>query len=279
MILVTAAAGRTGRHLISALQARDLPVRALVRRPQPDPALPGDVELVVGDLLDKDTLRRACDRCAAIIHTGPAGADEPVMGKWIVDAAKAAGVGHFIYNSVTHPQTEWLLNHRNKLKVEDHLINSGLPFTILQPMHYFQNIDVRRAVERGAYVSAYSPTVGLSFVDMADVAEVAARIVGDPAHFHATYEICASDHLTSAEVASLIAARSGAAIRNEQLGIAEFVAGIPGTDGYFGDFLIRLMTYYNRYGIRGNANVLTWLLGRAPTNATQYVDRMLGMTV
>jgi uncharacterized protein YbjT (DUF2867 family) len=241
-------------------------------------ALPGEPEVIVGDLLDKDSLRQACEGCAAVIHTGPACADEPVMGKWIVDAAKAAGVGHFIYNSVAHPQTEWLLNHQNKLKVEDHLINSGLSFTILQPMHYFQNVDVRRAIERGAYISPYSPAVGLSFVDMADLAEVAAKIVGDPAHFQATYEICASDHLTSTEVAALIAERSGTAIRNEQVGIDEFVAGIPGADGYFGDFLIRLMTYYNRYGIRGNANVLTWLLGRAPTNATQYVDRMLELT-
>jgi uncharacterized protein YbjT (DUF2867 family) len=275
MILVTAAAGRTGRHVIAALAARGLPVRAFVRRERPDLLETGANELFVGEMLRRDDLRRACEGVSTVIHTGPISPDETVMGRWAIDAAKDAGVDHFVYNSVAHPQTEWLLNHQNKLKVEDHLINSGLPFTILQPMHYFQNIDVRGAVAHGVYSSAYSPTVGLSFVDMADLAAAAAKVAAEPGHHYATYEICGSDHLTSAEVAALLTAGSGKQVRNEQIALDQFVRRIPGTEGYVGDFLIRLMTYYGRYGIRGNPNVLTWLLGRPPTTMSQYVERQL----
>lgn len=275
MILVTAAAGRTGSHIISELAARDQSVRAFVRRERPELISVGASELFVGDMLRQDDWHRACEGVSTVIHTGPISADETVMGRWAVDAAKAAGVKHFVYNSVCHPQTEWLLNHQNKLRVEDHLINSGLPFTILQPMHYFQNIDVRFAVAQGIYSSPYSPAVGLSFVDLADLAAVAAQVAGDPGHHYATYEICGPDHLTSTDVASLLAAITGKPIRNEQIPVDEFVQRIPGNEGYVGDFLIRLMTYYGRYGIRGNPNVVTWLLGRPPNTLSHYVARQL----
>lgn len=41
------------------------------------------------------------------------------------------------------------------------------------------------------------------------------------------------------------------------------------------DVLYRLFGYYSRYGIRGNPNVLTWLLGRSPTTLREYVARQL----
>lgn len=275
MILVTAAGGRTGRHLIRALVAKGLQTRALVRRDDSGLLEIGASELAIGDMLNRADLRRACEGVSAVIHNGPISPDETVMGRWAVDAARDAGVAHFVYVSVTHPQTEWLINHQNKLKVEDYLINSGLPFTILQPMHYFQNINVPAAVEAGVYASPYSRSARLSFVDLVDLAEAAARVTGSPDHHFATYEICGSDYLNTDEVAAMLADKSGRAIVNHELALPEFLARIPGTDGYLGDMLARLMTYYARYGIRGNPNVLAWLLGRPPTTLSEYVERML----
>jgi len=274
MILVTSAAGRTGRHLIRALSARGFETRAFVRR-EVDRTELGASEVMIGDMLDPADLRRACEGASAVIHTGPISANETVMGRWAIDSAKEAGVRHFIYVSVTHPQTEWLINHQNKLKVEDHLINSGLPFTILQPMHYFQNIDVRRAVDTGVYASPYSRKVRLSFVDLVDLAEAAAVVAGNDDHHFATYEICGTDHLNTDEVVAILSDKAGRPIENHELGLAEFLERIPGTDGYLGDMLTRLMTYYGRYGIRGNSNILSWLIGRPATGFPQYVERML----
>lgn len=275
MILVTAAAGRTGTHIIKALGAAGHETRALVRRDSRDlPAL-GATEVQLGDMLDRGDLRRACEGMSAVIHIGPISPDETVMGRWAIDAARDAGVEHFVFVSVTHPQTEWLINHQNKLKVEDHLINSGLPFTILQPMHYFQNIGVKAAVESGVYASPYSRTVRLSFVDLVDLAEAAARVVDNPEHHYATYEICGSDYLNTDEVAAVLSEKSGRPVENRELPLQEFLARIPGTDGYLGDMLTRLMTYYSRYGIRGSPNVLGWLLRRKPTTLPEYVQRML----
>lgn len=275
MILVTSAAGRTGGMVARTLHGSGRAVRAFDRNPRLS-SVPA-VERMSGNLLDKNDLRRACEGVESIIHTGPMSADESTMGVWLIDAAKAAGVGHFVYHSVIHSQTEWLLNHQNKARVEDHLIDSGLPFTILQPMHYFQNIDVPRIAATGVFRSAYSETVALSHVDMADLAEVSAKVVGSEKHHYATYEICGGDHFNTRYLVECLSRHLGKPIGNEKVSVEALLAdfGMP-SEGYFGDFLHRLMMYYNRNGIRGNPNVLEWLLGRPATTLSQYIERSIG---
>ena len=41
------------------------------------------------------------------------------------------------------------------------------------------------------------------------------------------------------------------------------------------DAMFRLFDHYGRYGITGNPNVLSWLLGRPPTSFAQFVRRSL----
>ena len=62
-ILVTAATGKTGAAVVEQLAARDLPVRALARRSdQRSERLAAlGAEVIVGDLLDIDSLRAALD--------------------------------------------------------------------------------------------------------------------------------------------------------------------------------------------------------------------------
>jgi len=69
--LVTGAAGFIGRHVVSALVAGGADVVAFDRRFPADPAateLGGVAELVRGDVLDVDALRRAVGGCDAVFH-------------------------------------------------------------------------------------------------------------------------------------------------------------------------------------------------------------------
>ena len=53
--------------------------------------------------------------------------DEIAIGRVSIAAARSAGVEHFVYHSVLHPQTEAMPHHWLKLRVEEALITSGLP--------------------------------------------------------------------------------------------------------------------------------------------------------
>ena len=69
-VLVTGAAGFVGSHLVDALLARDIPVRALVR-PETDRRWLSQVDFTLGDIGDPqgdDALARAAEGCAVVYH-------------------------------------------------------------------------------------------------------------------------------------------------------------------------------------------------------------------
>ena len=178
MITVTGATGLTGRHLFEGLVAVGLPVRALVHNEQAVRRLPARVaETVVGDMLVPADTERAVAGSDAVVHIGPVmHPREIAMGETVIEAATAADVGHFLQMSVTHPQ----LNHPSKLAAERRLLMSPVPFTILQPMHYMQDVDVATTVSEGVFRQPFSLDMPMSFVDLADVGEVAALVLSDP---------------------------------------------------------------------------------------------------
>ncbi|HYM25545.1 MAG TPA: NAD(P)-dependent oxidoreductase [Vicinamibacterales bacterium] len=68
MILVTGGTGFVGRSLVAALVARGRAVRVLTRSPARAAALPAAVETVVGNVLDRPSLKGALDGVDAVVH-------------------------------------------------------------------------------------------------------------------------------------------------------------------------------------------------------------------
>ena len=239
----------------------------------------GVADVMVGDLLDPADLHRAVEGVSVVVYIGPPMHPREVeMGHGVVSAARHAGVEHFVQFSVTHPQLELLLNHQAKLEVERCVLLSRMPFTILQPMHYMQNIDVARVVAEGVLRQPYGIGTPLAHVDLEDVAEVAAAVVGNADHHYATYELCGQDFLTATELAQVMSAESGRPVTAEMVPFPVGAADGPRAseaDDYRLDAMHRLFDHYGRYGITGNPNVLGWLLGRRPTGFDEYVRRSL----
>ncbi|MFJ5780168.1 SDR family oxidoreductase [Streptomyces sp. NPDC093094] len=280
MILVTAASGRTGRSLVRALAREGKSVRAADIAPSVSELRDhGADETVVADLLEPADLRKAMAGVDTVVHIGPLFHHrEADIGRAVVAEARRAGVGHFVQFSVVHPQIEALLNHQAKLAVERVVVESPIPFTILQPMHYLQNIDVARTVRTGVHRKPFSHDTRLAQVDLEDVTTVAAKVAGDPAHHWATYELCGSDHVNGHEIAALIEEVSGVPVTTELQPIGDFASSerqARAEDEFPYDAMYRLWGHYSRYGITGNPNVLGWLLGRPPTTLREYVVREL----
>ncbi|HZX08375.1 SDR family oxidoreductase [Kribbella sp.] len=278
MIAITAAAGKTGRHVLRAMSSAGLAVRAIAHSDAgaETARTNGAREVVVADLTHPDELPAALDGCSAVVHIGPPmHPREITMGQNVIDAAKRVDVEHVVLMSVTHPQLEPLLNHQSKLAVERHLLASRLPFTILQPMHYMQNVHVPDCVDNGRFRQPYSLDRPLSFVDLADVGAATAVVLSAPQeHKWATYELCGTDILTAHDIAHILTEVAGAAVRAEQVPVdAVLPTNAP---DYTIDGFIRLVNHYDRYGILGNPNVLRWLLNREPTTFAEYVRHELG---
>jgi len=138
VILVTGAGGKTGRAFIRA-SAKTEALRAFVHRAKhvSDLKALGAAEVVHGDMRGQAGLRAALQGIRAVYHICPnMSPDELDIGNLVIEAARTAGVEHFVYHSVLHPQTEKMNHHWQKLRVEEMLFESGLPFTLLQPAPY-----------------------------------------------------------------------------------------------------------------------------------------------
>jgi uncharacterized protein YbjT (DUF2867 family) len=280
MILVTGAAGKTGRAVIDALVAREQAVRALVHRSEQARTVEeiGAQEVVVGDMRDPAVLKQAVQDSQAIYHICPnMSPDEVVIGETAMAAAQSAGVEHFVYHSVLHPQIETMPHHWEKLRMEERLFESGLPFTILQPAAYMQNVLAYwdQITEQGIYRVPYAVETRLGMVDLEDVAAAAAIVLTTPGHMGATYELAGEEAPTQLEIARILSKQLGRVIRAETIPIDQWEqqARAAGLGDYQVKTLIRMFHYYEWFGFWGNPNVLRWLLRRPPTTFATFVQR------
>jgi NAD(P)H dehydrogenase (quinone) len=276
MILVTGAAGKTGKAVIAAVAARGAKVRALVHRAaQTDEVTAlGAREVAVGGFDDPAALARAASGVTAIYHICPnVSPHEVTYARAVVAAARAAGVPRFVYHSVLHPQIEAMLHHWAKLRVEELLLASGLDVTFLQPTAYMQNILAgwRSIVEDGVYRVPYPVETRISLVDLRDVAQAAALVLTEPGHGGAAYALVGTAPLTQIEVADALTLGRPVRAVADPIEAWEARARAAGMGDYQRDTLAAMFRSYAANGLVGNSNVLGWLLGRAPATLAEFV--------
>lgn len=279
MILITGAGGKTGRALIKALSKIES-VCAFIHRKEHVSIVKslGAEKLIVGDMHDQSAIHSAMQGMRAVYHICPnMNPDEVVISKMVIDEAQKAGVEHFIYHSVLHPQTEKMNHHWQKIRVEEMIFESGLPFALLQPAPYMQNLLVnwKSIVEDGALRVPYSIDSKFSFVDIEDVAEAAKIVLTEPNHIHVTYELVGTlpvSHVTVAEIFSRVSNRD---VRAEKEDIKGWRLRAGGMSEYAVENLVKMFEYYDKWGLVGNPNVLRWLLKREPAALEAFFERIV----
>jgi len=152
-----------------------------------------------------------------------------------------------------------------------------LPFTILQPAPYMQNLLAgwKSIVDESVLHVPYSVNSKFSFVDLEDIAEVAQIILTEPHHKNATYELAGMLPTSHAELAEILSRALNRNIRAEKEAIADWSLRASQMSEYALENLIRMFAYYDQWGLIGNPNVLRWLLKREPTSFETFVDRII----
>jgi NAD(P)H dehydrogenase (quinone) len=281
MILVTGAAGKTGKAVVKALAAKGAHVRALVRNPDHAGALLalGATEVSFGSFEDARALAQATAGAQAIYHICPnVSREEVAYARAVAAAARTHGVTRFVYHSVLHPQIEAMPHHWQKMRVEEMLFAFSFDLTVLQPTAYMQNIlgVWRGVIDDGVFRVPYPVETRLTLVDLDDVAEAAAIVLTQEGHNGATYELVGTKPLSQSEVASAIGAVLGRTMRAEAQTLAAWEARVRA--GGMGEHeratLVAMLRYYADHGLVGNSNTLRWLLGRAPNNLAVFLGRV-----
>ncbi len=282
MILVTAANGNQGKLLIPRLLAAGGAIRACVQSDASAQSLraAGVRDVIVGDIADPAVLAGAMLGVEQVYHISPTlHPKEREIGFAAVDAAREAGVRHFVFSSVLHAITTDLLQHEIKRDIEEHLLSSGLEFTILQPANYMLAHRLKPAFEESVFRLSWALDRYQSMVDLADLTEVAAAVLtNSDRHAGATYELVAPGRFTAHDIAKVISDVMGREISAERIDsevfLKQFLKGASVEDFPYQARVARAISArYSSHDFIGNPNVLTWLLGRQPTTYAQFVQR------
>ena len=201
-VLVLGGTGTVGSQVARDLLARGVEVSVLTRDPKKP--LPPGAKAVAGDLLDPATIRTAFLGMDGVFLLNAVSATECHEGLMAVNGARMAGVKKVVYLSVQGVDKAPHLPHFGaKLPIEAALRSSALPFTILRPNNFFQN-DTRYKdvmLAYGAYPQPFGD-VGLSRVDVRDIAEAAAIALTTGAADGETVNLVGGDVLTATATAA-----------------------------------------------------------------------------
>ena len=155
MILVTGAAGKTGKAVVKALAAKGARVRALVRDPEHAAALMalGAAEVCLGSFDDARALRALRPVCRrSITSARMSAATNCAYARAVAAAAQAQNVTRFVYHSVLHPQIEAMPHHWQKMRTEEMLfagrLRSDHPATDRLHAKYSRRVARRRRRRR-----------------------------------------------------------------------------------------------------------------------------------
>jgi len=248
-ILVTGATGAQGGATAHALLARGFKVRALVRQPDAPAARAvreSGAELVRGDMDDAASLTRAMQGVAGVfsVQVPDARGDDSERrhGFALVQAARAAGVEHFVHSSVTgtsrraqFPRSDtgyWSQKYWNdKWEIEEAVRHAGfVRWTILRPAFMMDNFARPKSgfmfpqLKDGEIATALHAQTRMQLIAADDIGGFACAAFTAPADFASQDIDLAAEALTMGEVAKTLSVTLGRDVAARTLTPAQALA-------------------------------------------------------
>ena len=280
MILVTGASGTVGKAVLNEVVRSGAKHKAMYRSAHETAKAPAETPTVIADFSKKEALASAlrgvesvylvCSPVPELVH----------LETNMIDASVAAGVKHIVLNSAlgagdyAKSFPSW---HR---KVEDKLKTTKTSFTILRPNSFHQNVLTYFAPSIRAQSVFYSSMgkARVSFLDVRDIAVVAAKTLAGGEHSGKTYELNGPEALSYTEVADKISRHAGRAVQYVVIPVeaqrkAMLDQGMP---VWQVDALLDLQEYYIS-GKGGEIDqLLPKLLGRPPIAMDRFLSEIAG---
>src|SRR5258706_13968803 len=280
MILVTGASGTVGRAVLNEVARSGAPRKAMYRSANEAAKAPRGTQTVIADFAKKETLAAALRDVDSVYLVCSPIPQLVQLESNMIEACVAGGVKHIVQNSAlgagdyAKSFPSW---HR---KVEDKLKSTGISFTILRPNSFHQNVVTYFAPSIRAQGVFYSSmgNARTSYLDVRDIAAVAAKALAGGEHRGKTYELNGPEALTYAELAEKIAKHAGRAVQYVDIPVdaQRKVMLEQGMPAWQVNALVDLQEYYTS-GKGGNVDqLLPKLLGRAPISMDRFLAEFDG---
>ena len=274
-VLVTGATGNVGSEVLKALQGRNVRIVAAVTDTgKAGPHLSPDTERIRFMFGDESSYAPAFQGVDAVFLLRPPQiSDAKHLINPAIDAMRAAGVRAVTFLSVQGAQSNPLVPHH---AIEQHLERSSLDYTFLRAAFFMQNLSTTHRDDIRLHDDIMVPAGNgrTAFVDVRDLAAVAALTLTGAGHARQAYELTSAEALTYDEVAQILTEMLGRTIRYPHPNVIQFWERMHERRQPIGYVLV--MTALYAVAALGKAGHLTGdtqrLLGRDPITFRQFVQ-------
>ena len=217
-LLIVGATGVLGSAAAKHFIKKGLHVKCFVRNKEKatDLASAGG-ELVVGDLTNETSIVNACKNVDVVIASahGMLGRGknksenvDDAGHKSLVDAAAKANVQHFIYTSINGLAADHPIDFfRTKYAVEQHLINSGLNYTILRLPAFMEwhahKLLGKSIIDKGKVTILGKGENPTNFIAADDIVQALNIMVGNQANYNKIINLAGPENISRNKVAGI----------------------------------------------------------------------------
>jgi uncharacterized protein YbjT (DUF2867 family) len=269
--LVTGATGQQGGAVATALLTKGQKIRVMSRTPEKAAALAkAGAEVVKGNLTNASDLQAALRGVHGVFAMSTpfeAGMDQEVrQGIMMADAAKQAGIVHYVYTSVGSAHRNTGIPHfETKWKVEQHIRQVGLPATVLRPVWFMENFTTfSKPSADGILMMPMRADKKLAMVALRDIGEFGAAAFMRPNDFLGQAIDLAGDELTMQEVAAQLSKVTGRSIQFQALPLEQAEAAL-------GHDLATMFRWFNEVGYQINVAALKQTFGIPLTTFAEWI--------
>jgi NAD(P)H dehydrogenase (quinone) len=276
MIVVTAATGQLGRHVVDGLREQGVKFVAGARNTAADLG----VETRELDYSRPETLESALQGAEKVLLiSGSELGQRVAQHTAVVEAAKKAGVRHIIYTSAPHADTTELVLAPEHKATEEAILASGIAYTFLRNGWYHENYveTIKLGAENGEIVGAAGDG-RVASAARKDFADAAVAVLTQPGHENKVYELTGDVAWTFPEFAEEITKVAGRPVSYRSLSVPEFQQHLVsvGTPPEIAGFVAALDGNIAAGVLGHTPGDLRTLIGRPTTPVSVTIQEVLG---
>ena len=281
-MLITGATGQVGSRTIKFLLSdKEVEIVAAIRSPEKAALFTAQgISTVILDFDDESTHLSAFEGIERVLIVTGYTVDMLRQSKALLDNAKKAGVYHVVHLGACGGDETTVAHWAWHQLVERYIEWSGFSYTHLRPETFMQNVlsyGGKSVINQGV-INAYVEDARLSWVDVDDVAQIAALALAQPEkHLGQTYRL-GYDAINYYEMAELMTEIVGKSFRYEPLAPEVFLRAMQDAGAEMA-YMNCVYDHWKRYAARTIPGAdetfdnFPEITGRQPTKWTDFIEK------